>query len=284
MGWSRGHVLSGTADNGYMLLAERARRLDDKVVVKEAIEKDMESFGCGKTSVCQVFATSNGQNLDTLNCQGTETADLIGGLRPIRNRSSLEADVFRDASTFLRQIGRLPEHVSLESLAVELNTLRHASSPYSEVETMCRRIGRLNAIFEWHNGPLDDGFGREGGDHASDAALAAVDAFNLVANTNPGGDYGEKELSPALRNRFVEIWAPSVDNRVDLQLIVSRTWQSDELKRCTSPILDFVDWLCGVAGDRSLMNLRDVLAWVDFSNRVFAKVYRGISSSIMPLI
>ncbi|KAF9032309.1 hypothetical protein BDZ89DRAFT_1234584 [Hymenopellis radicata] len=278
----------GTADNGYMLLAERARRLDDKVVVKEAIEKDMESFGCGKTSVCQVFATSNGQNLDTLNCQGTETADLIGGLRPIRNRSSLEADVFRDASTFLRQIGRLPEHVSLESLAVELNTLRHASSPYSEVETMCRRIGRLNAIFEWHNGPLVEAMevlerlnsvfessrtmvlAEKGGDHASDAALAAVDAFNLVANTNPGGDYGEKELSPALRNRFVEIWAPSVDNRVDLQLIVSRTWQSDELKRCTSPILDFVDWLCGVAGDRSLMNLRDVLAWVDFSNRVFA--------------
>lgn len=23
---------------------------------------------------------------------------------------------------------------------------------------------------------------------------------------NPGGDYGKKDLSPALRNRFTEIW------------------------------------------------------------------------------
>lgn len=341
------------ADNGYMLLAERARRLDDKIVVKEVIEKvmgvqideaalyslenpskDMESFlgcphpkdslviwtsamqrlfillgralrfkepvllvgetGCGKTSVCQVFAAANGQNLHTLNChQGTETADLIGGLRPIRNRSSLEADIFRDASTFLQQIGRLPELVSLESLVAELNSLRQAASPYSEVESLCRRIGRLNAIFEWHNGPLveameggdlflldeislaDDSvlerlnsvlessrtmvLAEKGGDHSSDATIIAADAFKLVATMNPGGDYGKKELSPALRNRFTEIWVPSVDNRVDLELIVSRTWRSDELKRYTSPILDFVDWLCGVVGDRSLMNLRDVL-------------------------
>ncbi|KAF9025489.1 hypothetical protein BDZ89DRAFT_1135398 [Hymenopellis radicata] len=70
----------------------------------------------------------------------------------------------------------------------------------------------------------------KGGDHASDAAIAAADAFNLVATMNPGGDYGKKELSPALRNRFTKIWAPFVDNRVDLELI----------------------------------------AWVDFSNRVFA--------------
>ena len=27
---------------------------------------------------------------------------------------------------------------------------------------------------------------------------------------NPGGDFGKKELSPALRNRFTEIWVPSI--------------------------------------------------------------------------
>lgn len=26
---------------------------------------------------------------------------------------------------------------------------------------------------------------------------------------NPSGDYGKKELSPALRNRFTEIWVTS---------------------------------------------------------------------------
>ena len=33
---------------------------------------------------------------------------------------------------------------------------------------------------------------------------------------NPGGDYGKKELSPALRNRFTEIWVPAVEAREEL--------------------------------------------------------------------
>jgi midasin len=33
---------------------------------------------------------------------------------------------------------------------------------------------------------------------------------------NPGGDFGKKELSPALRNRFTEIWVPSMGSRTDM--------------------------------------------------------------------
>lgn len=33
---------------------------------------------------------------------------------------------------------------------------------------------------------------------------------------NPGGDYGKKELSPALRNRFTEIWVPPVTDLNEL--------------------------------------------------------------------
>lgn len=36
--------------------------------------------------------------------------------------------------------------------------------------------------------------------------LVAHPQFRFVATMNPGGDYGKKELSPALRNRFTEIW------------------------------------------------------------------------------
>lgn len=36
---------------------------------------------------------------------------------------------------------------------------------------------------------------------------------------NPGGDYGKKELSPALRNRFTEIWVPSVTDMDELKSI-----------------------------------------------------------------
>lgn len=43
--------------------------------------------------------------------------------------------------------------------------------------------------------------------------------FFLLATMNPGGDYGKKELSPALRNRFTEIWVPSVGNINELKCI-----------------------------------------------------------------
>lgn len=39
--------------------------------------------------------------------------------------------------------------------------------------------------------------------------LKAHDNFLLIATMNPSGDYGKKELSPALRNRFTEIWVTS---------------------------------------------------------------------------
>ena len=33
--------------------------------------------------------------------------------------------------------------------------------------------------------------------------------FNTVATMNPSGDFGKKELSPALRNRMTEVWVES---------------------------------------------------------------------------
>lgn len=33
---------------------------------------------------------------------------------------------------------------------------------------------------------------------------------------NPSGDFGKKELSPALRNRFTEIWVDSVFDKINL--------------------------------------------------------------------
>jgi midasin len=43
---------------------------------------------------------------------------------------------------------------------------------------------------------------------------------------NPGGDYGKKELSPALRNRFTEIWVPPVIDLDELQGIALERYLS----------------------------------------------------------
>lgn len=41
---------------------------------------------------------------------------------------------------------------------------------------------------------------------------------------NPGGDYGKKELSPALRNRFTEIWVPPVGDVNELRSIATERY------------------------------------------------------------
>ncbi|CAG8520226.1 11027_t:CDS:2, partial [Dentiscutata heterogama] len=129
------------AEQGFMLLAERVRKPDEKLIVKQVLETVMkvtidensiydcsrlEEFkmyrqnnivwtkamkrlfmlvaqclrfnepvlligetGCGKTSVCQVLAEARHTGLYILNCHhSTETADLLGGQRPLRNRVS----------------------------------------------------------------------------------------------------------------------------------------------------------------------------------------------------
>jgi midasin len=46
--------------------------------------------------------------------------------------------------------------------------------------------------------------------------LRAAPSFRLLATMNPGGDFGKKELSPALRNRFTEVWVPTITARAEL--------------------------------------------------------------------
>uniref|UniRef100_A0ACD5W9Q4 Uncharacterized protein n=1 Tax=Avena sativa TaxID=4498 RepID=A0ACD5W9Q4_AVESA len=49
--------------------------------------------------------------------------------------------------------------------------------------------------------------------------IVAHPNFFILATMNPGGDYGKKELSPALRNRFTELWVPAVTDVDELKSI-----------------------------------------------------------------
>lgn len=348
------------AANGYMLLAERARRDDDKLVVKEVIESIMKvridesslydlrnpkfdppSFlgcplpssnqvvwtsamqrlfvltaralrfnepvllvgetGCGKTSVCQLYAEVLGRVLRTVNChQNTETADLIGGLRPVRNKAALEAETIREAVSTLSQFGLSGVSEDAQSLANSIDGLLKggsvAETQAAALQDLRARLQRLSAMFEWCDGPLveamrggdvflldeislaDDSvlerlnsvlesgrtivLAERGGSDEEIPAIKASDNFKFVATMNPGGDYGKKELSPALRNRFTEIWVPPITDRRDLECIVDTLWQHEVLRGYTKPLLDFVEWLCAAVGDRAFANLRDLLVRV----------------------
>lgn len=345
------------ADNGFMLLAERARREEDKLVVKEIIESIMKvsidpkrlynlqmpeaslvsylgcplphstqlvwtsamqrlfilvaralrfkepvllvgETGCGKTSVCQLYAEILSKTLYSVNChQNTETADLIGGMRPVRNRGSTQMAILRDASVLLESLGHVVDPTSdVEVMIATIDKLLKTNLPVDkmlELQKLRRDLRKSSAMFEWHDGPLVDAMRRgdvflmdeisladdsvlerlnsvletgrtivlaeRGGEDSDILAVQADDGFKLVATMNPGGDYGKKELSPALRNRFTEIWVPSVDSRHDLELIVGNLWHHDALKCHTTPLLDFTQWLSETISDVTLIGLRDVL-------------------------
>ena len=342
------------AENGFMLLAERARREDDRVVVKSVIESIMKvhidettlySFdrfrdelkgfltfdvpslsnvvwtkamqrllilvgralrfkepvllvgetGSGKTSVCQVYADAVMKKLLSLNChQNTETADLIGGLRPIRNKAAAEAEIFGEASSLLLQCGITGVPNDTASLLSAIDQLQNSQlvDP-SKVQEVKQKLRRTTGIFEWHDGPLveamktgdvllldeislaDDSvlerlnsvleparivvLAEKGGDNAESSVVHAAQGFRLIATMNPGGDYGKKELSPALRNRFTEIWVPPVDARADLTQIIISSWRHESLKLYTPLVLDFMEWLCRRVSEPSLFGLRDII-------------------------
>ncbi|KAJ3237861.1 hypothetical protein HDU81_008770 [Chytriomyces hyalinus] len=95
--------------------------------------------------------------------------------------------------------------------------------------------------------------------------------FSFMATMNPGGDYGKKELSPALRNRFTELWVPSIGDKTDLQMIINQrlntlTFQADRIYQITDLLLDFLDWFAAKLNmaQTSIVSLRDIMAWVAF--------------------
>lgn len=50
--------------------------------------------------------------------------------------------------------------------------------------------------------------------------VVAAPGFRLLATMNPGGDFGKKELSPALANRFTTIWVPAMDDPEEMHAIL----------------------------------------------------------------
>jgi midasin (ATPase involved in ribosome maturation) len=75
--------------------------------------------------------------------------------------------------------------------------------------------------------------------------LVAHPNFRLLATMNPGGDFGKKELSPALRNRFTEVWVPAITNLDDLRSIVQDRLPHQDLRPLAEPLLLF--WQVGRA-------------------------------------
>ncbi|RMZ67921.1 midasin (AAA ATPase) [Pyrenophora seminiperda CCB06] len=363
-------TIQDLANNGYMLLAERVRKEEERVAVKKIMETVMSEkgpkvtideeqlfspdslsnieglskgtaitntdvvwtramrrlsvlvahalrnnepvlligeTGCGKTTVCQLLADQFNNELHIVNAhQNTETGDLIGAQRPIRNRAALEEFVREQVLEVLANvpddtIQDDPTQLGYEELLALYDRIVSESS-YSPPEEISKTIlinrVKAGALFEWADGSLvhsmkqghyflldeislaDDSvlerlnsvlepsrtllLAEKG---PTDSSITASDGFQFLATMNPGGDYGKKELSPALRNRFTEIWVPAMSNLEDILEIV-RFKLKPGLAQHAAVIVSFSQWFNDKYNTSvsSSISIRDTLAWVSFIN------------------
>lgn len=84
---------------------------------------------------------------------------------------------------------------------------------------------------------------------------------------NPGGDYGKKELSPALRNRFTEIWCEGCVSLDDLKCIMVHNLRKEYKEAVPAAIIGFIKWIQTTEiGKKLVVSARDILTWVNFIN------------------
>lgn len=254
--------------------------------------------GCGKTQLCQAVSDAYQRQLHIVNAHvNLETGDLIGAQRPVRNRSAIEDTLRNDLRNFLGD-----ETKSFEELRQVFGTLSAEQRQACDPDLLGRiekNIARLNALFEWTDGSLitamktgqfflldeislaDDSVLERLNSvlepHRSillaekgpvDSMVVADSGFQFLSTMNPGGDYGKRELSAALRNRMTEIWAPQLSEDEDILPILQMRLQPQS-EHVPREMLQFAKWFKRTfqGSSSNSLSIRDLLAWVDFVNK-----------------
>lgn len=259
--------------------------------------------GSGKTTVCQVIAKIINTQLHIVNAhQNMETGDLIGAQRPVRNKTLAEAQLSQELIAVLKSCDAFDNEIEYDISILEsaYETLQRQKPTMLSDETRIRieqtRI-TANALFEWADGSLvramkngqhflldeislaDDSvlerlnsvlepsrtmFLAEKG--SNDALVEALPGFQFLATMNPGGDYGKRELSPALRNRFTEIWVPHASEKGEM-LEIAQAKLTEQLFEFSQPMVEFAAWYAATYNAAAPhISIRDLLSWIKFAN------------------
>lgn len=259
--------------------------------------------GSGKTTICQFVANEQQSDLHIINAhQNMETSDLIGGQRPVRNKAQAGVRLVEELTLLLKENNAYENDYGSDlRLLLEAYEALRRSAPLSMSDEHCLHIQELrtttNALFEWTDGSLvnamrngqqflldeislaDDSvlerlnsvlepdrslFLAEKG--SNDALITAAPGFQFLATMNPGGDYGKRELSPALRNRFTEIWVPNTSSEDEMSEIVQATLKPTFNHFC-GPMVKFAAWYASRYNvNAPFISIRDLLSWIQFVN------------------
>lgn len=258
------HVVWTQSMRRLAVLVGRALRFGESVLL-------VGDTGCGKTTICQLFAALEGLKFFSVNCHlHMETSDFLGALRPVRHTETKE----EESRLFEWHDGPLVQAMK-EGGVFLMDEVSLADDSVLE---------RLNSVLETEKTLVLAEKGS--GDNDDVELLRAAPSFRLVATMNPGGDFGKKELSPALRNRFTEIWCPQNNSRSDLVQIVHHNLRSGislDGGDVADLMLDFIEWLTRQDfGRRCILSVRDILSWVSFLNVVCKQDEDGFKSMKTP--
>ena len=275
------------------------------VLILKALQNDeplllVGETGSGKTTICEAFAKYHGKTLFTVNAhQNIESSDLIGSQRPVRNKEYSASKLCRDVEEILAlnnlRADGLDEGLSIIDSLPDV-TLKNV--PPVLLRSFNSERLRLKKLFEWTDGSLvqamklgqyflldeislaDDSvlerlnsllepdgklFMTEKG--VDNALVIRTPGFQFFATMNPSGDYGKRELSPALRNRFTEIWVPSTANSEDL-LQITQSMLHESLTSMAEHMVYFARWFteryCQTRTHS--LSIRDIATWATFVN------------------
>ncbi|KRY42982.1 Midasin [Trichinella spiralis] len=208
--------------------------------------------GCAKTTLCQMFAKANSRSMNTINCHmSTEAADFVGRLvpAPLECQERMSMFFYWLDGPLVKSMKKgeyfLIDEISLAEDAV-IERLNSVLEPERTL-TVYERIGC-----------------------AQPRTVRSAPGFNVLATMNPGGDYGKRELSRALRNRFTEIWCKTTslhacEEQEDMVELLSQNLpvEDDLLRNALAKcMLDFLRQIDSRMPKE--FSMRDVIAWLQF--------------------
>ncbi|RAL64223.1 hypothetical protein DID88_002115 [Monilinia fructigena] len=245
------------AANGYMLLAERVRQIDIEdlysnslpeikaynsttnsqgvvwtqamrrlyVLVAHALRNNepvllVGETGCGKTTVCQMLAEAFGKTLHIVNAhQNTETGDLIGAQRPVRNRAAVLEQLKQDLLQSLNGVGQETPIPTILILCGQYTILPETTMSQIPTELSSRIQDnqiKAKALFEWSTkSPLSD--------HA--------DVIHIVESKAEA----DTETFSEPMVKFAEWFGKHTGLRPRLQYQFVISWQDQIMNGCPTP-------------------------------------------------
>ncbi|KAG1714135.1 Midasin [Nymphon striatum] len=280
------------AEEGYMLLSGKVRQQDECYVIHEVIEKHMKR----KINVEQLFSLSVPSDVRCPSAQSILQSSLpdFNHIVWIENMQRLailvsQALHFGEPVLLVGETGpNLFEWVDGPLVTAMKSGNMFLADEISLADDSV--LERLNSVLEPEKTLL---LAEKCSSESTQCELIkAEEGFSFIATMNPGGDYGKKELSPALRDRFTEIWCPSTSSEIDMIKIVEHNIkpglrlcknESDLSSNFGKNVVEFVNWFTKIKKARNVFSIRDILSWTTFINTVCSSKDTTIKEDIVPL-